>query len=180
MLNIISGASAIATLFLFILYFIGRLISMVQSMKIIYESIYICYGDEDYHNVIEKSSGIAVDCSLPNNGGDVRVIFIPSQPVFDFGIYNIEYDDETLSTYKISNKNLIEDSFFNNSVLSPGMAVVIEVGSLPDLYASYALKYKRFDLMKCSYNIVSDMFGLSSQLIQTKYSIQGIINNFVK
>lgn len=162
-MEILSDIASISTLILFIIYFVGRTITIFTVRKINYETI-----------KVSKADTCAEEIDEVWNVEDVpyAVLLTSTQGIFDIKLYKKIYDNElNLIGYKLEAKK----DFLN-------VGQVLEIKTvLPDIYAFYKLEYTMVDYRKVSFELVDNMKGGTfSSLAEPRHTWKSVLYYYFK
>ena len=151
--------ASIATLILFVFYFIGRTITIFTVRKINFESIDVSTGSLNVEDVEEVW--------YAGEDTPYSVLLTSTQGIFDIKLYKKVCDSElNLIGYKLEEQK----DFLN-------IGQVLEIRTvLPDIYATYILEYTMSDYRKVSFELVDNMRGGTfSSLAEPKHTWKSVL-----
>ena len=161
--------ASIATLILFVIYFIGRAITIGIEKNLCTEKISF-EADQDIYNrydiVEEVSTGDA-----PDSDADMRatIILTSTQGIWNIKIYQIAYDDDFNEIKKIS--KCIEAYDF----LNIGQSYVIKT-FVPEIIPRYRIEYRTQDMKKVTFDIAENLKnGVISELLVPKHTVKSLV-----
>lgn len=138
--NVIADISAVATLILFLLYFIGRLWSVHINKKFSYEKITVLFPIDD------------AELDVYNINGDAILKILSGQYLNWIKVYSFEYKDEQCK--KIDKKLL--DTIRKININEP---VYLGV-ELPEVIPNILIEFQRFDYVIGSFILYPDGRGI--------------------
>ena len=127
--------ASIATLVLFVMYFIGRIITLVIEKKVIFEKIDIYFDREEIPNNIK----ITDEYSCENN--EEIVVITPHEKSYNWlVIYECRYDEKKNKLIKVKELEKFENIINDTSVI---ICATVTCG-IP----KYCIEFERSDFIK--------------------------------
>lgn len=166
MFQVVSNISSVITLFLFIIYIIGRIWAINKSKKICYEEIKLEYIKEC--NIEGKK--------IYDLGGNSLIKIISEQGISWIKIYKLSYDEKN-NKLIWDNKKTVLDNTFNPVDKEIYLKINVPCG-IP----TYRIEYERFDYIKDSFNISlnNEYGGIYKSDFKRKVSLKGYMYFFCK
>ena len=158
MIDKISFLSSVATLILFVFYFIGRIITILSTKRIWKDKVIIGNSDYSEYEVID-------DVVLGEHDGTRYGILISKEGIRNLKVYSIDYDVKKLKMQK--RKQLYFNPFIN---IDQAVAFEVETG---ELFFTLMIEYTTFDYMKVVLewrdNLKSGVFG---EFVRPRHTIK--------
>ena len=158
MVDKISLFSSIATLILFVFYFIGRIITIISVKRVWKDKVIIDALDYEKYEIIDD---VGVDEKTDRRYG----ILLSKEGIRDLKVYAVTCDENNLLTKK---GNLLYINPFIN--IDQAIAFCVETG---DLFPTLIIEYTTFDYMKVRIewrdNLKSGVFG---EFIHPKHTLK--------
>lgn len=158
MVDKISLFSSVATLILFVFYFIGRIITIVSVKRIWNDKVVLDEGNYEKYEVID-------DVGVDENSNVRYGILLSKGGIRDLKVFNVACDQDNLPTKK--GELLYTNSFLN---IDQAIAFCVETG---DLFPTLIIEYTTFDYMKVRIewrdNLKSGVFG---EFIQPQHTLK--------
>ncbi len=156
--------ASIATLILFVIYFIGRVISIIIERNIKFESIDIYCSEKD----ISKSLKIVDEFRCCENISEILIITPQTKSYNWIAIYKCKYDEKknqlvkTKQLYK-TNRIYNDTSFRVDTIISCAIP-------------QYVLEFERSDYMKGKlYLQHNGKNGIEEEMLEFKHTLRSII-----
>ncbi|OUN21948.1 hypothetical protein [Pseudoflavonifractor sp. An85] len=165
--NILGTVSSVATLILFVIYFIGRTIATFQSRGLYSDKLAI-EGAKDFdhakYDVIET-------VILEEDAYNVFVI-ISSQGIWNLKIFQYEFDDEM----NVVGEHLTGKFLF----LNIGEAIAIKL-TVPEIISTYRVEYISYDYKKIKFDLCDNMRnGVMSQIVTPRHTFRSLVYYFFR
>lgn len=169
-LVMIGDMASIATLILFVIYFVGRTITVFMEKQICYDEIsFLSSREPDKYDIIEEVNTIAWDDDNWSAGNITMVVLTSKQGIRNIKVYEIAYDD---------NYNEIEDGLKEIDkcdFLNVGQSFAI-ITELPELIPKHRIVYYTQDFKKVTFNISDNLkSGVASEMLQAKHTLKSIL-----
>lgn len=167
MWDMISNIASIATIVLFVIYFVGRTITIFAQVDVCCDEVLFCnVGQaEEKFNIIENWGDI----------GDAEeellsvVVLTSKQGIRKIKITRIGYD-ENLNYCRKNSKLLYAKDFLNI-----GESVVFTT-YLPEVIPIYKLEFRTLDFKKVSLEILDNLkSGVASEMLVAKHTIKSVL-----
>ena len=155
-----------ATLVLFVIYFIGRIITIVIEKEMQYDEISyekMKYGFSKSYDIVDQLTITEPD---PNEENYNCVVLTSKQGIRNIKIYSLEYDYENLEQKPKQGQLIGEYKFLN---IGQSYAIYVNVN---EMFAAHRIVYETHDLKQVTFDIVDkDMVnGVASFLSQPKHT----------
>ena len=156
--------ASIATLILFIIYFIGRIISIIIEKNIKYETVDVYYNEKD----VSKSFKIVEEVKISDEYSDILIITPQIKSYNWIRIYECKYDENKNKLIKI--KQLCEiGKIYNDTSLRVDANISCGI-------PQYILDFERSDYMKgkliLQYNGKN---GIQEEMLEFNHTLKSII-----
>ena len=160
--------SAIATLTLFVIYFIGRVITILMERDICYDEIrFLPLINADKYDIVEEFQTVALN-------GDIQeeflstVILTSKQGIRNISVFKLVYDNEGNEIKK--NAKTVGSYGFLNIGQSFAMKTFV-----PELIPQYRIVYYTQDFKKVTLNISENLkSGVVSEMLQPKHTFKSV------
>lgn len=155
---------SIATLLLFIIYFIGRVISIIIEKNMKFEIIDVYCNEKD----IPKEIKIVEDFKCSDDSNDIMIVTPQTKSYNWVAIYECKYDEE--KNKLIKTKQLYKtERIYNDTSLR--IDTIISCG-IPQ----YSLEFERNDYMKgYMYLQYNGKNGVEEEMLKFKHTFKSII-----
>ncbi len=164
LINSIGNISSIATLLLFLIYFIGRITTIILEKNFIYEFIDVYRGD-DLLNIYEKYK--IIDEYLVGKDSDETLIITPEKGLNWIKAY--EYNPHNKKKGKI---------IFEHDCLPSNLSIKIDT-YLTCGMPRYILEFERYDFLRGEYYLAeNNKDGIAS--IKMRHTWKSILYSIVK
>lgn len=158
MIDKISLVSSVATLILFVFYFIGRIITIFSVKQIWKDKVIIGIQDESEYEIVDY---VGVEEGTDNLYG----VLISREGIRDLKVYEVTCSEEGLRIQK--GQELFSKDFLN---IDQAIGFYVETG---DLFPTLIIEYKTFDYMKVRLEWRDNLkSGVFSEFIQLKHTIK--------
>lgn len=165
--NILGTASSVATLILFVIYFIGRTIATLQSRGL-YSDKLVIEGKKDFDNT---KYDVIENVILEKDAYNVFLI-ISNQGIWDLKIFQYKLDDEM----NVVGEHLVEKIKFVNI----GEAIAIEL-TVPEIISTYRVEYISYDYKRIKFDLCDNMKnGVMSQMVTPRHTFKSLIYYFFR
>ena len=157
--------SSIATLILFVIYFIGRIITIKMEKHIYYdkitfeapEDVYGKYDIIDEINTVNNSEGEATYQTV--------VVLTSLQGIRDITVYELAYDN--MMNEQKEHKKVIASQDFLNIGQSYAIRTII-----PEIFPNYRIEYRTQDKRKVTFNITDNLKnGVLSEMVEIRHTL---------
>lgn len=166
----LADAATMATLILFVIYFIGRIITVRMEKNMFYDEIVFtssdCIENKRYDIIDEISTE-----NLNNESSEYETIVIITsrQGIRNLKIEKMFYDDE-LNEIKSKRETVGECKFLNI-----GQSFAIRT-FIPELIPRYRIEYETQDFRKVSFELLDNFkSGIISETVVVKHTLKSII-----
>ena len=150
--------SSIATLILFIFYFVGRVITIISVKRIWKDKVITGVRDYREYEVID-------DIVVDENSNERYGILLSKEGIRDLKVYDVVCDRDNLLIKK--GKEVYTNSFIN---IDHAIAFCVETG---ELFPRLIIEYTTFDYMKVRIewrdNLKSGVFG---EFVKPKHTLK--------
>ena len=155
--------ASLATLILFIIYFIGRIISICIEKKISYEKIDLYFSEKDLPKELKIVDEFKCDCS------DDILIITPREKAYNWlKIYKCIYDEKR---NKLKKTKLL---YKMNKIYNDTSVRIDAIVSC--CIPSYILEFKRSDFMKGIFKLqYNGKNGVEEEILEWKHTFGSII-----
>lgn len=134
--------ASIATLILFVFYFVGRILTMLRT-----ESLYMDELIEETSDFDRKNYNIIEDFILEEDGYN-SIILTSKQGIYSLSIFKINYDE---------NLNKLEHTKVDGiDFVNIGCSVNIQL-TIPELVTTYEMEYYTHDFKKVTVELWSNL-----------------------
>lgn len=158
MIDKISLFSSVATLILFVFYFIGRMITIFSVKQVWRDKVVIGIPDESEYEIVDT-----VD--VQDNTNTLYGVLISREGIRDLKVYEVICNEEGLPIQK--GQKLFSKDFLN---IDQAIGFYVETG---DLFPTLIIEYKTFDYMKVRLEWRDNLkSGVFSEFIQPKHTIK--------
>ena len=160
--------SAIATLILFVIYFIGRVITILMERDICHDEIkFLPIEDTDKYDVVEEIETVALNGDMSEEFLS-RVVLTSKQGIRNISIFELAYDN-ALNEIKKATKAIANYDFLN---IGQSFAMKTFV---PELIPQYRIVYYTQDFKKVTLNISENLkSGVVSEMLQPKHTFKSV------
>lgn len=160
----IGDLASIATLILFVIYFIGRCITIFMEKQIKYEDIDI-YDNEKDINVNEK---IVEEFKCEDNNLNILIIKPTEKSFRWFRVYKNIYDDE--NDFIVERQKIYECKNIYN-----GNAIRIDT-ELAEIIPQYTIEFQRSDYMIGKVDLSGNWeSGVQEELLRIRHTFTSVI-----
>lgn len=160
-IEVVGFVSSIATLILFVIYFVGRLIAIFRYRDLFEDEILFLNNDEDFknYNVIQNFQ-LVPECNT--------FVIVRSKS----GIYSLKINRlKKKNDFDIVGRKTVEKIKF----LNVGESIAIEV-PIPEIFCEYEIEYITPDYRKVIYPIKDNLkSGVNSEFIRPKHTLKSIL-----
>lgn len=164
-IQIISFFSSIATLILFLFYFIGRIITVLSVQRMWKDKVYLYPNKESNYGIVDD---IFYDDYSYEHEDIVYGILVSKEGIRDIKIYNVKVNSDGL--YIDKGELLYKRDFLN---IDEAIAFHIEPG---ELYPTLIVEYVSFDFMKIRFEWRDNLKnGVFSEMVEPKHSIKSFL-----
>lgn len=161
-LDVLSAAASFATLILFVIYFVGRIITIFAVKSIWKDKVLVDESRYKDYGVIEDV--ILEDCATDGIAG----ILVSSEGIRDLKIYTVECKHELLEYHK--GKCIFSLNFLN---INEAIAICVPLG---DLYPTLIIEYLTADYMKVKVEWKDNLkSGVFSETIHPKHTVRSFL-----
>lgn len=160
--------SAIATLILFIIYFLGRTITILMERSICYDEIvYVPVEEQNNYDIVDEVCATDHDTSMSSINSEM-VILTSRQGIHNIKVFKIGYDKD-FNELPSATKKIAECKFLN---IGQSYAIVTYV---PECIPNYRITYRTQDFKKVTLNILENRKnGIVSEMISPKHTVWSI------
>ncbi len=159
--NVISDSASVATLILFVIYFVGRVITIVKQRNIYNDRLEILLANDE-----QVENNIVEDFYLEDNPYNVFII-TSVQGIWELKIYRNQLD-ENFNTQ--GQEKVAERSFLNM-----GQSVAIHL-TIPEMISSFCVEYITCDFKKVHLELVYNMkSGVLSEIVRPSHTWKSIL-----
>lgn len=159
--------ASVATLILFVIYFIGRVITIYRFQKLETNEIRIVTENTDISNY-EIVDGFSLD-----DDPTYTIIIKSVTGIKSLTIYKIIYDSEMNQIGREATANRM-------SFINIGHAIAISL-SLPEILPRYELEYETMDYKKVTLQLVDNLkSGIISEGVVAKHNFKSVLYNLLK
>ena len=167
----LSNAASIATLILFVVYFLGRFITIFRMQEL--EPIDLTLTDTSF----DLNAYLIVDEFLNNSPpqGEVWPVLILKSitGIRSLVLYQYQFDDEL----NVIDKKVISK---RNKLVNIGQSVAFYTG-IPEIEPIYEIEYETMDYRKITFPIVDNLkSGVLSETMIPKHTIKSILYYFFR
>jgi len=162
MFDQIAFTSSIATLILFCIYFIGRIITILSVKRIWRDKVIIGSNDYSQYDIVD------IVGSEENPEPTISGILLSREGMRDVRVYSVMADGNGLLTQK---GNMIYTNKFLN--IDQAIAIAIMTG---DLFPSLIIEYTSFDFMKIHMEWRDNLKnGVYSELVRPIHTVKSFL-----
>lgn len=165
----LSDISAVATLVLFFIYFIGRVITIAIEKDICHDKITFESSDgirEKYEIVDEIST---LDNQRSETDFCTTIVLTSTQGIWEIKVFEIAYDEE------FNRKESCDREIASYAFLNIGQSYAINT-FVPEIFPAYRIEYRTQDMKKVTFEISDNLKnGVISEKIVPNHTIKSII-----
>lgn len=161
--------ASIATLILFVIYFIGRAITIFMEKQMCYDEISFLSREEiNKYDIIDEVSTVVTDDDT--NDDYITVVMLTSkQGIRNIKVFEITYDNE-LNEIKNGMNEIGKCGFLN---VGQSFAIITE---LPELIPKYRIVYYTQDFKKVTFDVSDNLkSGVASEMLRTKHTLKSML-----
>lgn len=164
----LGNISAIATLTLFIIYFIGRVITIFMERDICHDEIkFLPIDHMDKYDIVEELETFTINENMQEEFPST-VILTSKQGIRNISVFELVYDNE-LNEMKKSAKTITTYDFLNI-----GQSFAIKT-FVPELIPRYRIVYHTQDFKKVTLNISENLkSGVASEMLHPKHTFKSV------
>lgn len=164
----LGDVASVATLVLFVIYFLGRLITIINEESICYDTI--SYVSDDVCNISDIIDTFETD----SDGYITAIVLTSKQGINDIKVYELFYDKE-LNEIK-NRKTVVATCDF----LNVGQSFAIKT-QIPEIIPRYRIEYITHDFRKVEFDILDNMKnGVVSEMIRPKHTLKSVLYYFFR
>lgn len=159
--TILSDVASIATLILFIIYFVGRIITIMKQRDIYYDQLEILLADDNKydHHFVEE---FHLDDDPYNN-----FVITSAQGIWGLKIYQYQLDDN----YQVLGKSMVATYPFLN--INHRVAIYLTV---PELIPRYCVEYTTADFKRVTFDLKDNMkSSVLSEIARPKHTWRSVL-----
>lgn len=169
MLNTISFLGSLASIILFLIYIIGRGITIIAVDRLWRDKIYT--GDRDYSvfNVIDSVS--VSDYIFQQDA--IQGVLVSKEGIRNIKVFRVKEDINKIPCIK--DRLIYEKDFLN---IDEALSFYVETG---DLFPTLLIEYEAFDYMKVNIEWRDNLInGVHSERIRPKHTLRSFFYYFCK
>ena len=156
--------ASIATLVLFFIYFIGRIITIAIEKNIKYESVYVYFNE----NQIPKNIKIIDEYKCSDDSKEILIITPTTKSYNNVKIYECEYNEKNNKLEKTKKLCDIGRIYNDNSIR---IDTILSCG-----ITRYIIEFERCDYMKVKLiSVYNGKNGIQEELLEFKHTFKSII-----
>ncbi len=156
--EIIGLLSSIGTLILFVIYFIGRYITMF-AVRNTYDDILTIESRDHRDDALQ-----IVDCCVLNENYLSKMYITTTNGIHNLKIYEYIHEDE----FTITGKKLV----YERKYINTGYTFEIDV-TVPEIFITYCVEYELSDFRKVFFNIQYNMRnGVLTEMVEPKHTFR--------
>ena len=165
---ILGDIASIATLVLFVFYFVGRAIAIVRNRNVFLDDIRIEHSDFD------QSKLDIVECFKLEPNPYNAFVLTSEQGIYDLSVYQILYDEDCHRT----GRKKVEG--FTYDFLNKGQSLAFFLTS-PELFVTYEVEYYTQDYKKVTISLWDNpKNGVMSESAIPQNTFKSVMYNLVK
>lgn len=161
--SLVSNAASVATLILFIIYFIGRAITVHQERALYFDKLDIRRAQDRKYN---SDDDAVEEWTLEENPYNVFTL-TSAQGIWNLKVYQYELDKE----WNIIGEKKIRDYPF----LNVGQSIAFYL-TLPEIMPKYRVEYITVDFKKVQFELRDNMKnGVLSEIATPKHTVKSVM-----
>lgn len=160
----LENIATVATIILFVIYFIGRIITIIVEKNNKYENVEIYYDEED----IPADLKIVDEFECDKDSGEI-VIITPTTKQYNWlKIYKAEYDEKKNDMKKT-------EMIYENKKILNGHSIKISA-TIPDTMPWYIIEFERSDYMKGELPLhMNGKNGIEDEMLEFKHTFRSVL-----
>ena len=171
----LSDFASIATLFLFVIYVVGRVIAVLSVNRLVRDEVLLNYQNQSIPKEWERY-GIVDDIFWGDKGSEEIPwgLIVSNEGIRNLKAYSVKIDKRSqLPTKK-------GDEVFSKNFLNINQAIAIHVEP-GELFPSLIVEYESFDYMKVRFQWRDNLRnGVFSELIESRHTLKSFFYYFLK
>jgi hypothetical protein len=166
---VLGGISAVATLILFVIYFVGRCIVIGIEKKVCYDEVaYISAKDSRCYNIVDQIDTVSSNGDDETNASIKLFVLTSRQGIRNIETFKICYDDGFKRIAKLL-------KVASCDFLNVGQSFAIKV-FVPEIFPEYRIVFHTQDFKKVTLDISDNLkSGVVSEMLRPKHTFKSIL-----